>query len=85
MERAHAPPADRVSRHVQRSSKVQCLGTIHDLVQGLIVNVAQRRMEKAGSHIARGFNHGRNPRGVTVWCDVRHLTEMSAEVKDDAA
>jgi hypothetical protein len=52
MQRAHAPAADRVRRNVESGSKSQGLGTIHNLAQGLLVNITQRRMEKAGADLA---------------------------------
>ena len=85
MQRAHAPAADRVRRNVESGSKSQGLGTIHNLAQGLLVNITQRRMEKAGADLARCFDHRGYPRCVTVWRDVLCLAEVSAEVKDNTA
>src|ERR1700722_8315892 len=85
MQRAHALPADWVRRNIEVGSETQSFWTIHNLSQGLIVNVTQGRMEKAGSHLARCFYHRRNPRGVTVWSHVSCLLKVSAEVKDNTA
>jgi hypothetical protein len=49
---AHAPPTDQVRSNVEVSSKFQRFGTIHDLVQRVIVNIPERWMEEAGADLA---------------------------------
>ena len=85
VQRTYAPPADRVSRDIEVGSKPQRFGTIHYLLQGLMVNIPERRMEKAGSDLTRCFDHRGDPRRVTGWCDVLRLTEVGAEVEDNSS
>jgi hypothetical protein len=41
-------------------------------------------MEKAGPHVSRRFDHGRDPRSIAARRHVLGLTQMSTEVLDDA-
>jgi len=85
VQRTDAPPADRVSGNIEVGSKPQCFGTIHYLLQALMVNIPERRMEKAGANLARGFDHRGDPGCVTGWSDVLCLTEVGAEMADNSA
>ena len=49
------------------------------------MNVSQHRMEKTGPDVARCFNHGRNPRRVTARREVFALSEVGAEMLNNAA
>jgi len=85
VQRAHASAADWVGCNIKVRSKLQRFGTIHDLVQGLIVNIPERRMEKARADLTRCFDHRGDPRRVAPGCDVLSLAKMGTEVEHDAA
>jgi hypothetical protein len=85
VQRTYAPPADRISRNIEVSSKPQRFGTIHYLLQGQMVNIPERRMEKAGADLARCFDHRGDPGRVTGRCDGLRLTDVGAEVEDNSA
>ena len=76
-------PTDWVTSNIEVGPKLDRFGTIHNLMQWLIVDVSERRMEEARAHLARRLDHRGNPRCVTAWCDVLCLAEVSVEVMND--
>ena len=85
VKRANASAANRIGSNVEVCPKLHSFGTIHDVVQGLAMDIAQRRMEKAGANVTGCFDHGRNPRSIAEWRDVLCQAKVSAEVKRESS
>ena len=48
------------------------------------MNIAQRRMEKAGADVTGRFDHSGNPRCIAAWSPGLRQTQVSAEVKHES-